>query len=98
MKQQQNKSDKKEFWQKQIESARKFPGSQAAFCKANNLSINTFNYYRKKFGNYKKSVPTIAGPFVEVAIKKPNSSLGGRFLPDPKWVADFILHLQKGLR
>jgi hypothetical protein len=98
LKQQKNKSEKREFWREQIKSAAKFQGSTAAFCKANNLSINTLNYYRKKFDKEKNPVPVVTKPFVEVTVEKPTMGSRKGFLPDPKWVADFILHLQAGLR
>lgn len=95
LRQLKNNSETMEFWQKQIDSAKKYPGSKAAFCRTNSLSVHTLNYYIKKFDKEKKLTPRVARPFVEVMVEKPINQVK-RSLPDPKWVAELILHLQEG--
>jgi hypothetical protein len=81
--------DKREVWAKRIKQAEEFSGSNRAFCVSNGLSIPTFQYWKKKLK--KGPVVVTSSPFVRVEIEKPTMQL-----PDPRWVAEIILHLTRG--
>lgn len=98
MKQHTSNSDKREYWKTQMALAKKFPGPVTEFCKANNLSFHTFCYWRQKFNQESQNTPTVLQrPFVAVNLEKAVPPKKSGTLPDPKWVAELIFHLQAGL-
>ena len=90
-----NRGSKERYWRNHISMAERFGGSLASYCRAQEISLNTFNYWRKKFaaGSVKKAV--VASPFAGVLVERIPVNRG---LPDPRWVADLILHLSDGAR
>ena len=97
MKQSTTHSERRNFWKTQLALASKFPGSRAEYCKANNLAYTTFCYWHNKLSDEAKSIPAVVSkPFVQVAVEKVHSVSRRSSLPDAKWVAELILHLQGG--
>lgn len=89
-------SDKEIFWRDQVRSFARFNGSQTAFCRHHGLSVSTFQYWYRKFHQTDREVQIIEpSPFIEVQVESPPSKHN---MPDAKWVAELILHLQEGLR
>jgi len=80
--------DKKEFWQDHVKAASEFSGSDIDYCKLYGLHIRTFSSYKTRFGLTKKSLNKSQSLFVPVKLKTKTQSL-----PDPKWLAEFILEL-----
>jgi hypothetical protein len=94
---QSKKTSKEKYWRSQLAAAEQFPGSQREFCNSQGLSIHTFQYWRQKLSprkNIRDMQPVKPAPFVEVEVM-PSRSLA---LPDAKWLAEFIHHLQAGVR
>lgn len=101
----QSKSiSKKEYWQQQTIAAEEYSGTLKEFCKHKGISLNTLQYWRHKFNNEALGKLTQTqtqtqtknpSPFVAVAFEKAQVLSS---LPDAKWVAEFILHLQAGAK
>jgi hypothetical protein len=92
-------ADKERYWRAQMAAADRFPGSQQEFCKSQGLSLNTFQYWRKKFNRSRESHQTQArkpSPFAEVEVIRPIHP--PQRLPDAKWVAELVWHLHGGGR
>lgn len=90
-----NRSEKEEFWRGHMSKSARFPGSLAAYCRSEGLSIHTFHYWRKRFAKGENRLPRpVSAPFVEVEIERSPE----RRLPDAAWVAELILHLSRGVR
>jgi hypothetical protein len=92
-------SEKEKFWRHQMAAAEKFRGSQREFCKSQGLSINMFQYWRYKFereGKSRLSEVAKPTPFVAVEVLQPEHCSGE--MPQAQWLAELILHLQRGLR
>lgn len=91
---------KEQIWKTHISQAKQFEGGFAAYCRSQNISVHTLNYWRKRFdrSSVQKSFRA-PSPFIPVNIETPVfSKLAVRSLPDPKWVAEFVLHLQGGVQ
>lgn len=92
-------SDKEKFWREQLRSFAKFKGSRRAFCRIHGLSASTFQYWHCKYSQIKRCDVQVVepSPFVEVEVESQVRS-SSRNMPDARWVAELILHLQEGLR
>jgi hypothetical protein len=102
----ETKIEKEQFWRGHLAKATEFPGSIEKYCASVGVSSHTFGYWRRKFSieqqgkaprvqvSGSKSMPARFIP-VEV-VKKEETS--GSALPDPKWLAEFILSLSRGGR
>lgn len=93
----QSKSiSKREYWRQQSIAAERFSGTLKEFCKHKGISLNTLQYWRHKFSNEAKGHQNqTPNPFVTVAVEQAQVLSS---LPDAKWVAELILHLQTGAR
>ena len=97
-----NQSSREKFWKAHIAEAEAFGGTAAQYCRFRNLSIQSFYCWRKKFSaTVDEKIQT--SNFVPVAVSRddfdvfndqPHETLT---LPDPKWVADFVMHLMRGV-
>jgi len=99
MKQTLSRSEKSKYWRSQIVLAEKFPGSVASFCNTQNISIHTFNYWKNKFrieGEPAKAM--VPRPFIEVQVERSQSMHRKPELPNAIWLAELIMHLQRGLQ
>lgn len=98
--QRNNKNEQKiEFWFNHVEHSKKFDGSVLEYCRSNNIAPQTFYKWRAKFANKLAAVPVAAKqskPFIPIQIE-PITTSGFSTMPDAKWVAELILHLQGGL-
>lgn len=95
-----NKQQKIEFWSQHVEQAENFDGTNEEYCRSNNIAHQTFYRWRLKLKKMrlpvivkeKKSLKSFVPVHVEsIAITEKAT------LPDPKWVAELIHHLQAGL-
>lgn len=100
-----NKSDRFEFWRRQLEDFKKYSGSQNQFCRERGYCPHLLHYWRKKLSGQPRRQPpglqTIS-PFIPVTVERvahlPKSEPSAS-LPNAKWLAELILHLQeRGLR
>ena len=84
---------RKDFWHGQLLRAKEFSGSGAEFCRQNNLNVATFYNYKKRLSADSK----VAGSkkFVQVVSKPEKTRPSERDSPDPKWLAEFVLHIMK---
>lgn len=91
--------DKEEFWREQVRLFATFKGSRREYCRTHGLSANSFQYWYHKCNQTKKrDIQVVApSPFVEVKIDR-QAEPSSRNVPDARWVAELILHLQEGLR
>lgn len=88
-----------EYWEKHILEAAKFNGSVLAYCKQQGLASQTFYRWRSRIKKQKSSLKNapVKSSFLSVKIKDPIPLPAKSRLPDPKWMAEFILHLQSGI-
>lgn len=96
------------FWEKHVAQSEIFTGSAGTYCKAEGLVPQTFYRWRSRIKKRKSSRKEVVvkSPFVPVKVlatspatsKAVNESVRISRLPDPQWVAEFILHLQGGLK
>ena len=88
--------DKRAVWAERIQEAEAFEGSNLQYCKSKGYSEATFRYWKNQLRG-SKAAPIepaeAASPFLKVEIEK-----GSPSLPDPRWVAEIILHLNRGLQ
>ncbi|MGZ3796969.1 MAG: IS66 family insertion sequence element accessory protein TnpA [Pseudobdellovibrionaceae bacterium] len=86
---------KEQLWKTHIAQARQFEGGMAAYCRSQNISISSLNYWRGRFAKRlpEKVLPAVS-PFVPVKVETavfahPRT----RSLPDAKWLAKVISEL-----
>jgi hypothetical protein len=103
----QNERDTEEFWRTKVSESEQFKGPDTKFCRLHDLNNTTFKYwkYRLKKESFRDK-RALKGPmgkdlklsaiskFVGVEVKQAEIP---RQLPDPRWVAELIFHLQGGL-
>lgn len=94
--------EKEQIWRAHMTKAAAFDGSNRSYCKSAGISLNTFQYWRSKFAFSKDASlvkpaarPAFAKVEIVSAAPKPVRSSG---LPDPKWMAELILHLSGNCR
>lgn len=93
----------KEFWKRKVDEARAFAGTDTEFCRQQGLNNTTFKNWKYRFsigdgkrsGRSSRTKPSRAKwPFAAVQVKVPQMNV---HLPDARWVAEVILHMQRGL-
>lgn len=82
-------------WQEIVDRLDEFDGSVTDFCRQERLSVRALNYWRVKLRDKAQSsvnLPSVKSykdsSFCRVEVEDTRS------LPDPKWLAELILHLQ----
>ena len=96
-----NREEKVQSWREHIARAARFAGSQQSYCDAEGISVQSLHYWRKKLlggGGLRKTAKNLPlSPFIAVEVERvtpdPVSTL-----PDPRWVAELIIHLQQAVR
>lgn len=89
-------------WRDRVERAARHQGELREFCRAEGISLATLRYWQRKpavAGPATSSdlIPTTArSPFLGVEVFADVGSQPTR-LPDARWVADLIVHLQRGV-
>lgn len=79
-------SETNKFWQEHIDKFSTFSGSGAEYCRENNLRESQFYYHKMRL-----DTKTKANPFATVKLTEGKKSQIASPLPDPKWLAQFIL-------
>src|SRR5215210_2394632 len=94
-----NQGEKEKVWRTRIARAAEFPGSIRTFCQNEGVSVNGFQYWKQKIARENQTPALIPSPFVRVQVGDAvveSRQVSG--LPDPKWIAEVILHLYRGSR
>jgi hypothetical protein len=90
------KSDKTKLWKARLIEAAAYPGSAVGYCKAKGISRATFHYWKKRLS--KKDNEVVTSPFARIQVEEPQVRDLSAGLPDPRWVAEVLLYLQRGAR
>jgi hypothetical protein len=85
-------TDKEVFWRKEQELFRETVGSASAFCRSRGHVESQFRYWLEKIEGAKPVA--MKSEFIAVKVDQPKRV--ERRLPDPIWLAEFILHLSRG--
>lgn len=84
--------EKRSFWRAQLALAERHGGSAESFCRLKGLSIHSFGYWKRKLSGRAEPLGAIVpSTFIPVEISRQF-----RGLPDPRWLASFILALSEG--
>lgn len=85
-----------EAWRRRLAAADTFPGTITEYCRREGISREALRYWRGRLAKTRTPAEATAGfARVEVLPAAPVAPIG---LPDPRWVAELILHLQAGGR
>jgi hypothetical protein len=87
---------KRQYWATKVAKAKQRSGSLSAFCRAEGISINTFQYWQKRFNKEMLMPQPDRGRFLPVEIVDEPAQANTSRRPDPRWLAEFILHLHGG--
>jgi hypothetical protein len=80
-------------WEEHVRVAQDHPEGYADYCRKNQISVATLNYWRNKM-RVRKVSDTVQRPaFIPIQVISEGNQSAVRGLPDPKWVAELILHL-----
>jgi len=80
-------------WASEVEQFESYSGSLAAFCRSRGVSPGRFRYWVGKLGKRKKGSGVSVSPFSAIKVE---AKIAGTLLPDPRWLAELILHLSSG--
>lgn len=95
-----SRNENEKRWRERIARLQGHQGTLTAFCKGEGITIEGLKYWRDKLlaesGTVAPAPRRSAFVPVEVVVEKARQSGGG--LPDPRWVAEFVLHVFGGAR
>lgn len=91
--------DKRGFWRRQVELSGRHPGSVSDFCRRHGLSRGRLQYWKKRLAQerlpaLRNHQASLTPAFAEVVVEGPRR---GVELPDPRWLAELISHLGRGV-
>jgi hypothetical protein len=86
--------EKEKFWREQVALAEKHDGSLQSYCRSKGISIAKMGYWRSKFQKASNTRALVPAKFIPVEIAAGPTAR----LPDPRWLAEFILSLDRGCR
>ncbi len=89
---------KEQFWKAHIAQAKYFNGSINQYCESEGIQVHSFKYWKTRLAKKSASRLPVPSAFIPVNISKPDSQSTKKSLPEPKWVAELILHLHEGLQ
>lgn len=85
---------KEQYWRGRVAEAENH-ASMAAFCREEGISVSTLQYWRARFRKDRTmSKRIMPAPFLPVQVM-PRSE-PRKVEIDPRWLAEFILHLNRG--
>lgn len=84
---------KRQMWIIHIEAAKNYSGSLESYCRSKQISRPAFYYWKARLA--KKSHPVELSSFVPIEVSRGHQSAAAA-LPDPRWLAELIHHLQGG--
>ena len=86
-------------WRGHVARLRSHTGTAASYCRAEGLSIPAMGYWQRKLGSGSQHSGVLARTPAFIPVEVVTATLpANRALPDPRWVAELILHLGGGLR
>jgi len=92
-----------EIWEARFARARDRSGSLEEFCKAEGVAPSLYSYWKSKLAREAKSLTRSRSTTIDKKISSfdrvevlESSPLRSQ-IPSAKWVAEFILHLHKGI-
>jgi len=90
-------SSKQQQWRDHMAAAKDFSGSIESYCRSKGITPSAFYYWKKRLceTSARSIVPAVSS-FVPVEVVRGQRPSSG--LPDPKWVAEFVIHLTGGVR
>ena len=95
------KEQKAIFWSKHLDLANQYPAGILKYCEVNGLAIQTFYKWKLRLqSQVVKNLPAkrlTKSPFAEVQVCRPEV-VHQQSLPDAKWLAQLILHLNQVAR
>ena len=90
------------IWAERVARAKAHSGPVELFCRDEGISSASLGYWRRKLRKEVRPMPTTGKPvssaFVPVKVLNPESTTSNLPLPDPRWVAEVILHLSRSTR
>ena len=95
-----SQSAKERFWREQLNLIENYPGTTAEFCRSKGLPIYTCHYWRKKIATQQRPMAhsaVVQNPFIQVEVQKRAEPVASS-LPDPRWLAEFLIQLNRGAR
>jgi len=90
-----SRSENARQWEEHVRRYREHKGPLTAYCREAGLSMGAMEYWVKKLSvqNESKNIPRRA--FVPVEVMRSENQNQG-CMPDPKWLAELIMHLSNG--
>jgi hypothetical protein len=85
------RNENQQVWRARVERASRRKGTILEFCADEGVSREALRYWQRKLDRQPQRLPTMS-PFISVEVLEP----APRRLPDARWVAELILHLQAG--
>ncbi len=89
---------KEKFWKAHVSEGLKCTGGISEYCREQNLSKSTFQYWKRRFSNSNSNSnskptakPATVNPFVPVSVTREEKAL-----PDPEWLARFVGEFLRG--
>ena len=89
------RANRADFWAHHVEQAQKFTGSDKEYCLKNGLNQKTFSVHKRKLGYAKaRNTSKTKADFVPVQSDAESvDKLSTAPAIDPKWLAEFLIHL-----
>jgi hypothetical protein len=85
---------KRQLWRSHVDDAKKYSGSVEEFCRSKQITPQSFHYWKKKFAKESRAIEPLSS-FIPVEVTRGIPSAPPT-LPDPRWLAKLIHHLQSG--
>ena len=94
------RSENEKIWRARVAQAAEYPGALREFCQNEGVSVSAFQYWKNKLGcAQEQDRPLMPQPFARVQVESPTvETRVTKCMPDPRWLAEFIHHLQRGDR
>ena len=89
-------NSKQQYWRGHVAEVEKYSGTHEAYCRGEGISSPALKYWRKKIGkeNRTGSLAQVQR-FIPVEITQERLIKG---FPDPRWLAELIIHLSAGAK
>ena len=85
---------KRQLWRSHVDGAAKYSGSVEEYCRSRQLTPQSFHYWKTKFAKESRTMMPLSS-FIPVEVTRSSPSAAPP-LPDPRWLAELIHHLQVG--
>ena len=92
MKKQQRYDNSSAAWRKRFSIAEKHPGGVQGYCRESGIRLDRYYYWRRRIKPLTRAEGSSAAPFARIEVEKASTGSAGK-LPDPRWLAEFLLAL-----